>query len=169
MREHERDRSLNAIEDLYAARRVDAQQFSDIWNKLPSAPILKHTTQVPNEPVQGMFVVDPVDSAWCFYLGTEWICIRHNPLSHAIKVFSDRKSNSVSNGAFRFVIDPLLDGTDLIFAGIFNGTPGAGVTTVQVSNQTRGIDLLSTPCTITSGGLYGFNSVVSVGGSTQFP
>ena len=95
----------NLIESLYRTNRAQAQQFEDIWNKLPNAPILKHTTQVPAEPSQGMLVVDPVGRGFCFYLGTEWICLWSNPPVHAIKVYGDTKNNAVKEGAFRFDVE----------------------------------------------------------------
>jgi len=168
MREHERDYSHNAILDLYKAQRVNQQEFSDLWNRLPSAPILKHATQVPLNPVQGMFVVDPSIRAFCFYLGTEWICLRDNPLSHAIKIYGDKQTNKVNtNGLFRFTIDPLLDNTNITMLGAFNGTAGAGPTTINITNVTRGITVGTT--TITGGTTAAFNNSMDTTGSVNNP
>ena len=168
MREHPKDSLLSPLEELYAANRVSAQEFSDIWNKLPSAPILNHVTQVPNEPQQGMFVVDPTIKAFCFYLGTEWICLRDNPLSHAIKIYGDKKINKVdTNGLFRFVIDPLLDNKNITMLGAFVGTTGAGPTTIQIINVTRGITVATT--TITGGTNAAFNTTMDTAGSVDNP
>lgn len=169
MRDFPRDRSLNPIEELYAQNRVSAQEFSDIWNKLPSAPVLKHETQVPNEPVQGMFVVDPSISAWCFYLGTRWICI-DGLKTYAIKVYTDRQANKTGDGSFRFGVDPSMAGREVMGVAAFNGTPGAGSTTIQLSNQTRGpLDILTSPLTIPSGGFMVSTFGVNTGGPVTLP
>lgn len=168
-REHERDYSHNAILDLYRANRVNAQELSDLWNRLPSAPILKHSTQVPLNPVQGMFVVDPSIGAFCFYLGTEWICLRANPLSHAIKINGDKKANKAdaADGAFKFTIDPLLDNTNLVMFGVFQGTPGAGPTTCYIKNMTRNITIATT--SVTSGTTAAFNFNPDITGPANNP
>lgn len=168
MRENRKDYSQNPIEELYDANRVSAQEFSDVWNRLPSAPILKHVTQVPNEPVQGMFVVDPSISAWCFYLGTRWICI-DGLKTYAIKVYTDRQANKTGDGSFRFGVDPSMAGREVMGAAAFNGTPAAGSTTIQLSNQTRGVDILSSPLTIPSGGFMVSTFGVNTGGPVTLP
>ena len=166
MREHERDYSHNAILDLYKANRVTAQELSDLWNRLPSAPVLKHTTQVPLVPVQGMFVVDPVEQAFCFYLGEEWICLHNTPFSHAIKINGDKKSNKVGD-VFKFPIDPLLDGKVLTLVGVFNGTAGSGSTTITVANHTRTLTLAT--AVVGSGVTSNFGATIDTGGSANNP
>lgn len=103
-----------------------------------------------NDPIEGMVVVDWPTSRLCYYHDGRWICTPENPV-HAIKVFSDRTSNRVGNGAFRFPIEQDLAELDILAVRGFNGTVGTGVTTIQISNQTRGLDILSTPITIDSG------------------
>lgn len=173
MREHSKDRLLNPIEELYAARRVSQQEFSDIWNKLPSAPVLKHVTQVPNDPVQGMFVVDPTRPdlpGWCFYLGDTWYCVYPRPPVHAIKVYSDTRLNQVRDGAFKFTIGKDLDNHVISFVEGGNGTEGVGSTVLQISNRTRGLDILSTPCTIASGAFHdNGTTVINEGGDPANP
>jgi hypothetical protein len=73
------------------------------------------------------------------------------PAVHAIKVYADRRSNRVENGAFRFSIHRSLNATKITHVAAFNGTAGSGPTTVQISNQTRGFDILEVPITIDSG------------------
>lgn len=153
MRENERSR-VNPLEDLYAAKRVDQQTFSDIWNKLPSAPILNHQTQVPNEPVQGMFVVDPVRGEFCFYLGDEWICIGNKEPTYAIKIFSDTKATVVRPGAFRWVIPKKYDGWYIVDVEGFLGTAGSGPSVLQLSTSAGTLDILSTPVTIAASQLW---------------
>lgn len=168
MRENPKDYSLNPLEDLYAQNRVSAQEFSDIWNKMPSAPILKHETQVPNEPQQGMFVVDPAHEAFCFYLGTRWICI-DGLKTYAIKVFTDLQTNRVGNGGFKFGVDFSMAGRDVLGVAAFNGTVGSGATTIQISNQTRGVDLLTAPLTIPGGTFMVATLGVNNGGPITLP
>lgn len=153
MREHDRNDD-NLIEHLFRGQRRNDISFEELYNKLPSAPILKHVTQVPNQPQEGMFVVDPTNPAlpgWCFFLSGEWYCIYPRHPQHAIKVTSDKKPNKVEDGAFRFHIAKDLDGHVISFVEAGNGTTGTGATTVQISNRTRGLDILSTPLTIASG------------------
>lgn len=143
----------NLIESLFRTNREQAQQFEDIWNKLPSAPVLNHRTQVPTEPWQGMFVVNPVERAFCFYLGEQWYCVYggHPPV-HAIKVNSDKKANAIAAGAFKFNVEFDLDNHYITQVEAFNGTAGSGATTVQITKN--GVDILSTPLTIASGQLH---------------
>jgi len=153
MREHDRNDD-NLIEHLFRGARKQTVTLEELWNRLPSAPILKHTTQVPNQPQEGMFVVDPTDPelpGWCFFLSGEWYCIYPRHPQHAIKVTSDKKGNKVENGAFRFHIAKDLDGHVISYVEAGNGTAGSGDTIVQISNQTRGLDILSTRLTINSG------------------
>lgn len=167
MRENDRSH-VSPLEDLYAANRVSAQQFNDIWNKLPSAPILKHVTQVPNEPQQGMFVVDPEISAFCFYLGTEWICI-DGLKTYACKVYTDRQTNKVEDGAFRLGVDLSMAGRYVFGVAAFNGVEGTSTTTIQLSNQTRGVDILSTPLNIPSGQFMNATLGVDTSGPVDLP
>ena len=165
MRDHPRNDD-NLFESLYRTNRAQAQQFEDIWNKLPTAPILKHTTQVPAEPSQGMFIVDPVGRGFCFYLGTEWICLWSNPPVHAIKVYSDKKTNAVANGAFKFDVEQDLADYYVTKVEAAHGTPGSGATTVQISNQTQGFDILNIPLTIASGQRHdNGNAVINIDNS----
>ena len=153
MREHERN-DYNLIEQLLRTGRKHDVTFEDLFNKLPSAPVLKHVTQVPNQPQEGMFVVDPTNPelpGWCFFLSGTWYCIYPRHPQHAIKVSADRKATKVENGAFRFHIARDLDGHVMSYVEAGNGTVGSGDTVVQISNQTRGLDMLSTPLTIGGG------------------
>lgn len=154
MRENRRDRSLNPLEDIYDHHRVTEQEFSDIWNSLPSAPILKHETQVPNQPVNGMFVVDPSRQEWCFFLQDRWYCIGRRQPTYAIKVYDDTKVNKVGNGVFRWSIPPKYDGWYIVSVSGGNGTVGSGNTTVQISKAQGTIDILSTRIIIPGGSLY---------------
>lgn len=103
-----------------------------------------------NDPIEGMVVVDWPTSRLCYYHDGRWICTPENPV-HAIKVFTDRTINKVGDGQFKFPIEEDLGELDILAVRGFNGTPGTGPTTIQISNQTRGIDILSTPITIDAG------------------
>lgn len=103
-----------------------------------------------NDPIEGMVVVDWPTSRLCYYHDGRWICTPENPV-HAIKVYSDRTINKVGDGAFKFPIEEDLGELDILAVRGFNGTPGVGTTTIQISNRTRGIDILSTLITIDSG------------------
>lgn len=150
MREHERNDD-NLIESLYRTNRVQAQQFEDLYNRLPGLPVIKHVTQVPAEPFQGMVIVDPAVRGICFYLGDRWYCLYSNPPVHALKVFNDRKSNAVGAGAFKFSVEFDLGDHYITNVEAANGTAGAGATVVNISNQTQTSTILSTPLTIASG------------------
>lgn len=171
MREHDRNDD-NLIEALFRSNRVSASKFEDALNKLPGAPILKHVTQVPNNPQQGMFIVDPTRApelpGWCFYLGDRWYCIYPRDPVHAIKVFPDKKSNKIETGAFRFTVEKDLADHAITFAEGFNGTPGSGATTFVVRNQTRGINIVTV--TINSGAEHSNGSItIDEGGDPLDP
>lgn len=171
MRDNDRNDDT-LIEALFRANRVSERQFSDVLNSLPSAPILKHVTQVPNDPQQGMFIVDPTRRpelpGWCFYLGDRWYCIYPRDPVHAIKVFSDQKVNRVLTGAFRFTVEKDLDDHAISFVEGFNGTSGTGSTTFTVRNETRGINIVSV--TINSGQLHSNGTItIDEGGDPLDP
>lgn len=168
MRDHDRNDD-NLIESLYRTNRVQAQSFEDIRNKLPSAPILVHETQVPAEPWQGMFVVDPIEKAFCFYLGEEWYCITPAKPTFAIKVFSDTKSNQIGSGRFRFPIPETVHGKQLVGAKAFNGTAASGATTLNVSNTTRSVNLFTSDITIPSGAFVSNPVSINTAGPANLP
>ena len=74
------------------------------------------------------------------------------PAPFAIKVRDDKKANKVDAQAFGFTIPRDCNGTKLRWAKAFNTTPGSGNTTVNITNVTRGVNLLTTPLIIPSGG-----------------
>ena len=82
------------------------------------------------------------------------------PAVHAIKVYGDIRRNKVREGAFRFDIEEDLADTKIVAVAAFNGTPGTGVTTVQMVNMTRGITLLNVPITIDSGESNSYTAAV---------
>lgn len=73
------------------------------------------------------------------------------PATHAIKVFADKKINTTGDGSFKFSIEPDLADTKLVWTGAAHGEAGTGVSTIQISNRTRGFDMLTVPITIPSG------------------
>jgi len=103
-----------------------------------------------NDPAEGMVAVDWPTSRLCYYHAGRWICTPENPV-HAIKVFTDRTINKIGDGAFKFPVEEDLAELDIIAVRGFNGTVGTGPTTIQISNRTRGLDILSTPITIDAG------------------
>jgi hypothetical protein len=168
MRDHGRSDD-NLIESLYRSNRITAQELEDIRNKLPSAPVLIHETQVPAEPWQGMFVVDPSEQAFCFYLGDEWYCVKPSSPTFAIKVYSDTKPNQIGDGKFRFPIPEKVHGKQLVGAKAFNGTAASGSTTLNVANTTRGENLFTTPILIPSGAYVSNPVSINTGGPTDLP
>jgi hypothetical protein len=96
------------------------------------------------------------------------------PATHAIKVYGDRKSNAPGDGIFKFSIEPDLENTKLVWAGAAHGVAGSTVTTIQISNQTRGFDMLTVPITIPSGEYDSYSgsatpSQIDTGGPTDNP
>jgi len=155
MREHERNDD-DLFVDLYRSGRYSAQDREDIKNALPSAPILRHSVQVPRQPQEGMFVVDPTNPlmpGWCFFRDDKWYCIYPRDPVHAIKIFPDTKNNSVKDGAFRFTIEKDLDNHLVTFVEGGNGTAGSGVSSYTIQNMTRNVTLLNDPVVI-AGGAY---------------
>jgi hypothetical protein len=155
---------LERIEKLEAALRIEQQA------KMSAVQTIRKRTFLG--PSQGMVAINWPTRQLCFYHDNQWICLPFPP-THAIKVFHDKKVNKVENGAFKFSIEHDLDEYDLFDVSAFNGTVGSGTTTVQISNQTRGLDLLSTPITI-PGGAYdsdasGTPPVINQGGSLDNP
>jgi len=136
--------------------------------KMSSVQTARHDTFV--NPQQGMVMIDWPTISFCFYHNNEWICIPL-PATHAIKMFSDRQNNKTGDGVFRFDIERDLDGYQLFWAGAFNGVAGVGATTVQISNRTRGLDMLTAPLSIPSGLTNSFAVEPSIndGGSPTNP
>ena len=117
--------------------------------QMSSVQTARHDTFL--SPAQGMVMIDWPSVSFCFYHNNEWICIPL-PATHAIKVYNDKKVNSVLDGAFKFDVERDLDGYQLWWAGAFNGTPGTGTTTVHFTNKDRGdLHLLNTALSIPSG------------------
>jgi hypothetical protein len=121
-------------------------------------------------PAQGMTAINWPHRQLCFYHNNEWICLPLPP-THAIKVFSDRLLNKVGNGQFRFDIEPDLDGSELYWTGIFNGTEGSTSTSVQISNQTKGVDMLTSNLIIAGGETNSFavDPAINTGGDPNNP
>lgn len=154
---------LERIEQLETAARIERQA------KMSSVQTIRERTFLGAS--QGMIAINWPTKQLCFYHDNEWICLPV-PATHAIKVFAETKANKVGNGAFRFSVERDLDGYELFDVSAFNGTTGSGSTIVQISNQTRGLDFLSTPITI-PGGAYdshtGTQPVINQGGPIANP
>lgn len=142
---------LERIEALESGLRIERQA------KMSSVQTIRNRTF--HGATQGMVAINWPTGQFCFYHNNEWVCVPTD-LTHAIKVYSDRKTNAIGDGAFRFSIDPKLDNKKLVFAFGFNGTPGTGATTVQVSNRTKGIDMLATRISIAGGATSDFTTAV---------
>ena len=113
-----------------------------------STTLQKVNIETYDNPAESEVVVDWPTSRICWYHDGEWHCTP-NP-EHNIKVYPDKKSNSVANGAFKYDIGKTLDGYEIIHVEAFNGTVGSGATTIQLVNTTRGMNILTTPLTIAS-------------------
>ena len=176
MRDNDRNDD-DILEDLYRHNRRQGQIFEDLFNKLPSAPILKHTTQVPNDPQQGMFVVDPRDAeietkpGWCYYYRDTWYCLIPRDPVHAIKIFDDTRANKVREGAFKFNVEKDLDNHLISFVEGANGTPGTGATTFTVRNMTRSLTILSSSVSIPSAAYHSADGtgLINDGGPANMP
>lgn len=97
-----------------------------------------------NDALEGMVCVDWPTKRFCWYHDEEWICVPPNA-THAIKIFGDKKSTQVGDGAFKFPIERDLDNTVLVDAAAFHGEPATDPTVVRFTNKTRTITL----CTVT--------------------
>jgi len=115
-----------------------------------STTIQKVDIEIYDNPSENELVVDWPTGKLCWYHDGKWICTPEDPV-HAIKVYADKKGNTVGNGAFKFDIEKDLDDLDLVAVEAFNGTTGSGTTTIQIFNNTRGVNMLTTPLTIASG------------------
>lgn len=111
-----------------------------------------HKVDIENydDPTENEMVIDWPTGKLCWFHDGEWICTPKDPV-HAIKVYADKKGNAVAPDAFKWDVEKDLDGYDIVAVEAFNGTTGSGVTTVQIWNNTRGVNVLSTPLTIASG------------------
>ncbi len=123
-----------------------------------------------NEPLEGMVCVDWPTKRFCWYHDDVWICVPANA-THAIKVFGDKKQTTVEDGVFRFSVERDLDDSVIVDAAAFLGTAASGNTVIQVSNRTRGLDILSTPLTIPGGSYdsYGVFPSINTGGPVANP
>jgi len=136
------------LDDLYT-RIHQLQEQVRLLHKTPTTiERLRHKT-LPN-PAEAQIIVDSKTNCLMWFANEKWRSKCY--AVHAIKVFPDRKSNKVEDGAFRFTIEPDLADWDLVGVSAFNGTAGSA-TTIQIRNVTRGLDILNTPLTIPSGQL----------------
>lgn len=101
-------------------------------------------------PTENELVIDWPTGKLCWYHDGQWICVPEDPV-HAIKAIADKKANPVGPGIFKFDIEKDLADKDVVAVEAFNGTPGSGITTVQIYNNTKGWFMLDTPLTIAGG------------------
>lgn len=82
------------------------------------------------------------------------------PVIDKVKIFGDKIRVTAGDGALYDMITEDLDKTKLVHVAAFVTTPGSSVTTVQIHNLTRGIDMLSTRVTIDAGDNTSYQAAV---------
>lgn len=101
------------------------------------------------DPVEGQIAIDARTNCLIYYANEAWR--EKCSAVHAIKVYGDKTTNKVLDGAFRFPIEEDLADTVIEQVQVFNGTAGTGATSIQVRNVTRAINVLDTVVSVPSG------------------
>lgn len=151
-------------------REVSIFKFEDLDNRVkilerPKMSSFQTATIMQlNDPAQGMLILDWDASDLDlypkprYYHNNKWYDI-DDPDVQEIKTSSDRQTPKVENGHFRFEIADDLNDHKLIMAKGFVGTTGSSSTSVQISNQTQGWDMLSSSIVIPSGQYHAYGTV----------
>lgn len=145
--------------------QVYEQRFNRIERALEKILAAGATTlhkvdiDVYDAPSENEVVIDWPRDRFCFYHDGLWHCTPEDP-EHAIKVYSDTRTNVAGDGIFRFDVEESLHNHEIIRVEAFNGTTGGGTTLVQISNRTRNLDILSTRLTIAGGQYHDNNAAV---------
>jgi len=156
--------------EVLSGRLHDLQQAVSAINQAKMAVVQVVDIDNFNDPAEGMICVDWPTKRFCWYHDDVWICVPSNA-THAIKVYSDAKTTKTGDGAFRFSVELDLHDYELVWAGAFLGTTASGTTSVQISNRTRGIDMLTSNLVIPGGSYDSFATLPSInsGGSLTNP
>lgn len=156
----------DVLQDIYA-QLADLKEAVRTINKRPTWIERVNPVTLP-DPVEGQVAIDARTNCFIYYSNHAWR--EKCGAVHAIKIYPDRALNKVEDGAFRFPVEEDLDGTVIEQVQLFNGIPGTGATTIEVQNITRGIDILSSPLTLASGGtITTGQAAINEGGPTATP
>lgn len=104
------------------------------------------------DPVESQIAIDSRSNCLIYYANGAWR--EKCSAVHAIKVYSDKKGNTIGDGAFRFTVEKDLADTLIEEVEAFNGVQGTGATSIQIQNVTRGINILNTVKTVPSGAYH---------------
>lgn len=156
----------DTLDSIYAELHSLKEQIR-LLHRTPSFIERLNPVTLP-DPVEGQVAIDSRTNCFIYYADGAW----RSKCSavHALKVFGDQRLNRVRDGAFKFSVEQDLADTEISLVEAHNGTIGTGATNVQISNRTRGFDILTTPLTIPSG-LYDSNGteVIDEGGLITDP
>lgn len=142
--------NVNDITQLYEKRFNRIERALGKILAAGSTTIVKVDIATYDSPHENEVVIDWPTGKLCWYHDNEWICAPEDPV-HAIKVFADKKTNQIGTPVWKFDIEKDLDGFDLVAVEAFNGTVGTGLTTIQIYNNTRSVNMLTSPLVIASG------------------
>ena len=140
----------DTIADLYT-KIADLSDKVRLMQRTPSHVERINPVYLP-DPVEGQIAIDSRSNCLIYYANGAWR--EKCSAVHAIKVFSDKKGNTVGDGAFRFTVEKDLADTLVEEVEAFNGVQGTGATSIQIQNVTRGINILNTVKTVASGAYH---------------
>lgn len=113
-------------------------------------------------PSQGEMVLDHVHEIVFVRHRDRWIPLGLAYAKFNIKTVSDLLPFIVGDGLFKTSISSDMDGYELYDVSAYVSTVGSGTTTIQISNRTASVDMLSTPITIASGQYDSYASAAPV-------
>lgn len=139
--------SPDIIDDLYT--RINT--LEDVVRRLQRTPTYVERVNPVTlpDPVEGQVAIDSRTNCFIYYSNGAWR--EKCSAVHAIKINSDTKTNAIKDGAFRFTVEKDLANTVIEQVEAFNGIEGTGLTSIQIRNVTRGINILNTVQSVPSG------------------
>lgn len=156
----------DTLDDIYR-QLYDLSEKIRMLQKSPSVIERLNPVTFP-DPVEAQVAIDSRTNCLIYYANGAWrekcSAIKN------IKVYGDRTTNRVENGAFRFTIEEDLADTLIEQVEVFNGTEGTGLTSAQLQNVTRGIDILSAVQSVPSGAWHSAGDAsIDTGGDPDEP
>lgn len=145
MAPRQRTFSTELVDDLYT-RIADLDDKIRRLSKTPSHVERINPVYLP-DPVEGQIAIDTRTNCLIYYANGAWR--EKCSAVHACKAFSDRTTNKVLDGAFKFPVEEDLADTLIEQIEVLNGTAGTGATTIQVRNMTRSINIMTTTLSVT--------------------
>ena len=127
------------IDDLYGRLHVVEERLR-LLQRTPTVIERINPVTLP-DPVEGQIAVDSRSNCLIYYANGAWR--EKCSAVKNIKVYSDRTVNKIEDGAFRFTVEEDLADTLIEQVEVFNGTEGSGLTSCQIENVTRGINILN--------------------------